>query len=190
MRTTSSPTFSAALAAAGGGATSRAKARTSSFRPRSRFRRLRSAAPGAWSSPMGVSSKCAFRPASRTASRSGCAGKARPASAAARRAMRSSPSPSRPIPISNATGAICAWTCRSRLKEAVLGAKVPVPTLTGPVTLTVPPHSNSGRVLRLKGQRPARRRRRSAGRSLCAVGGSAAGHPGSQARCLRQELGQ
>ena len=36
------------------------------------------------------------------------------------------------------------------LKEAVMGAKVPVPTLTGPVTLTVPPHSNSGRVLRLK----------------------------------------
>jgi DnaJ-class molecular chaperone len=36
------------------------------------------------------------------------------------------------------------------LKEAVMGAKVPVPTLTGPVTVTVPPHSNSGRVLRLK----------------------------------------
>jgi DnaJ-class molecular chaperone len=38
------------------------------------------------------------------------------------------------------------------LKEAILGAKVPVPTLTGPVTVTVPPHSNSGRVLRLKGK--------------------------------------
>src|SRR5215470_1829729 len=38
------------------------------------------------------------------------------------------------------------------LKEALLGGKVPVPTLTGPVTLTVPPHSNSGRVLRLKGK--------------------------------------
>jgi DnaJ-class molecular chaperone len=36
------------------------------------------------------------------------------------------------------------------LKEALTGAKVPVPTLTGPVTVTVPPHSNSGRVLRLK----------------------------------------
>jgi DnaJ-class molecular chaperone len=36
------------------------------------------------------------------------------------------------------------------LKEAVTGAKVPVPTLTGPVTVTVPPHSTSGRVLRLK----------------------------------------
>jgi len=38
------------------------------------------------------------------------------------------------------------------LKEAILGAKVPVPTLTGPVSVTVPPHSNSGRVLRLKGK--------------------------------------
>jgi DnaJ-class molecular chaperone len=33
-----------------------------------------------------------------------------------------------------------------------LGAKVPVPTLTGEVSLTVQPHSNSGRVLRLKGK--------------------------------------
>ncbi len=38
------------------------------------------------------------------------------------------------------------------LKEAVLSGKVPVPTLTGPVTLTLPPQSNSGRVLRLKGK--------------------------------------
>jgi DnaJ-class molecular chaperone len=38
------------------------------------------------------------------------------------------------------------------LKEAILGAKVPAPTLSGPVTLTLPPHSNSGRTLRLKGK--------------------------------------
>lgn len=38
------------------------------------------------------------------------------------------------------------------LKEAVVGARVQVPTLTGPVAVTVPPHSNSGRVLRLKGK--------------------------------------
>ena len=38
------------------------------------------------------------------------------------------------------------------LKEAIEGAKVQVPTLTGPVSVTVPPHSNSGRVLRLKGK--------------------------------------
>lgn len=38
------------------------------------------------------------------------------------------------------------------LKEAVLGAKVPVPTLGGTLNLSIPPHSNSGAVLRLKGK--------------------------------------
>lgn len=38
------------------------------------------------------------------------------------------------------------------LKEAVLGGKVPVPTLTGTVSLTVPPNANTGTVLRLKGK--------------------------------------
>jgi DnaJ-class molecular chaperone len=38
------------------------------------------------------------------------------------------------------------------LKEAVLGAKVPVPTLTGTVSLTVPPNANTGTILRLKGK--------------------------------------
>jgi DnaJ-class molecular chaperone len=38
------------------------------------------------------------------------------------------------------------------LKEAVAGGKVPVPTLTGTVSLTVPPNSNTGTVLRLKGK--------------------------------------
>jgi DnaJ-class molecular chaperone len=38
------------------------------------------------------------------------------------------------------------------LQEAVLGAKVQVPTLTGPVTLTIPPGANSGTVMRLKGK--------------------------------------
>jgi DnaJ-class molecular chaperone len=38
------------------------------------------------------------------------------------------------------------------LQEAVLGGKVPVPTLTGTVELTVPPNSNSGSTLRLKGK--------------------------------------
>jgi len=36
------------------------------------------------------------------------------------------------------------------LKEAVIGGKVPVPTLTGTVALSVPPNSNSGTTLRLK----------------------------------------
>src|SRR6185437_15278032 len=38
------------------------------------------------------------------------------------------------------------------LQEAVLGGKVTVPTLTGPVQLSVPANSNSGSVLRLKGK--------------------------------------
>lgn len=38
------------------------------------------------------------------------------------------------------------------LKEAVLGGKVPVRTLSGTVALSIPPHSNSGKVLRLKGK--------------------------------------
>jgi curved DNA-binding protein len=36
--------------------------------------------------------------------------------------------------------------------EAVLGAEIEVPTLDGPVLLTVPPHSASGRKLRLRGR--------------------------------------
>jgi DnaJ-class molecular chaperone len=38
------------------------------------------------------------------------------------------------------------------LDEAVLGAKVKVPTVEGPVMMTVPKGSSSGRVLRLKGR--------------------------------------
>ena len=38
------------------------------------------------------------------------------------------------------------------LKEAVLGAKVKVPTPEGPVILTIPKGSTSGKVLRLKGR--------------------------------------
>jgi DnaJ-class molecular chaperone len=38
------------------------------------------------------------------------------------------------------------------LKEAVLGAKVPVPALGGTINLSIPPGSNTGAVLRLKGK--------------------------------------
>ncbi|MDR3436949.1 J domain-containing protein [Telmatospirillum sp.] len=37
-------------------------------------------------------------------------------------------------------------------KEAILGAKVAVPTIKGPVSLTIPPNSSTGRSLRLKGR--------------------------------------
>jgi DnaJ-class molecular chaperone len=42
------------------------------------------------------------------------------------------------------------------LKEAVLGAKIKVPTTAGSVTMTVPKGANTGTVLRLKGQGVAR----------------------------------
>jgi DnaJ-class molecular chaperone len=38
------------------------------------------------------------------------------------------------------------------LKEAVLGARVQVPTPTGPVMVSIPKGSNTGQVLRLKGK--------------------------------------
>ena len=38
------------------------------------------------------------------------------------------------------------------MKEAVLGTKIMVPTLTGFVKLTIPPYSSSGEKLRLKGK--------------------------------------
>ena len=39
-----------------------------------------------------------------------------------------------------------------RLDEAVKGGRMKVPTVENPVMLTVPPHANSGKVLRLKGR--------------------------------------
>jgi DnaJ-class molecular chaperone len=38
------------------------------------------------------------------------------------------------------------------VKEAVLGAKITVPTVHGPVSMTVPKHSDAGKILRLKGR--------------------------------------
>jgi DnaJ-class molecular chaperone len=45
------------------------------------------------------------------------------------------------------------------LPEAVLGARVAVPTVTGPVTMTIPKGSDSGTRLRLRGKGIQRRRR-------------------------------
>ncbi len=42
------------------------------------------------------------------------------------------------------------------LAEAVLGGKVTVPTISGPVTMTIPKGSNTGKTLRLKGKGVAR----------------------------------
>jgi DnaJ-class molecular chaperone len=38
------------------------------------------------------------------------------------------------------------------LAEAVLGARVPVPTVSGPVTMTIPKGSDTGTQLRLRGK--------------------------------------
>ncbi|MEI2299865.1 J domain-containing protein [Ensifer sp. MJa1] len=38
------------------------------------------------------------------------------------------------------------------LSEAVLGGKIRVPTIDGAVNVTIPPHSNTGKTLRLKGK--------------------------------------
>jgi DnaJ-class molecular chaperone len=45
------------------------------------------------------------------------------------------------------------------LAEAVLGARVPVPTATGPVTMTIPQGSDTGTRLRLRGKGIYRKRR-------------------------------
>jgi DnaJ-class molecular chaperone len=59
------------------------------------------------------------------------------------------------------------------LAEAVLGARVPVPTVTGPVTMTIPKGSDTGRQLRLRGKGMQRR-----------------GHPGDQIVTLKVVIGQ
>jgi DnaJ-class molecular chaperone len=57
-----------------------------------------------------------------------------------------------PHPLFKVEGADLRLDLPVSLDEAVLGAKIPVPTLSGKVQVTVPPHSSSGRVLRLKGK--------------------------------------
>jgi DnaJ-class molecular chaperone len=44
------------------------------------------------------------------------------------------------------------------IPEAVLGAKIEVPTPEGPVTMTIPPHSRNGQTLRVRGKGVARRK--------------------------------
>ena len=88
--------------------------------------------------------------ASRTAPRS--ASPARASRARAAPATRSSPSPSRRTPSSRRDGDDIRLDLPVTLNEAVLGAKVKVPTPDGPVMLTVPKGSSSGKVLRLKGR--------------------------------------
>ncbi len=76
------------------------------------------------------------------------------------------------------------------LKEAVLGGKVPVPTLSGTLNLSIPANANSGQVLRLKGKGVPGTRRRRGGRSLCQAGDQPAGKAGPRADPIRRRLGR
>ena len=66
--------------------------------------------------------------------------------------MRSSRSRSRRIAFYTREGNNIRLDLPVTLKEAVLGAKVKVPTPEGPVMLTIPKGTTSGKVLRLKGR--------------------------------------
>lgn len=57
-----------------------------------------------------------------------------------------------PHPLFEADGADLRLTLPVTVDEAVLGAKVRVPTLDGPVDLALPAGTNSGKTLRLKGK--------------------------------------
>lgn len=57
-----------------------------------------------------------------------------------------------PDPVLERDGSDIRMTLPVSLQEAVLGGRVEVPTLVGPVMLTIPKGSNSGAVLRLKGK--------------------------------------
>jgi len=57
-----------------------------------------------------------------------------------------------PHPVFERDGANLRLDLPVTLYEAVLGGKVTVPTIHGKVALTVPPGSNTGAVLRLKGK--------------------------------------
>ena len=57
-----------------------------------------------------------------------------------------------PHPLFKAEGSDLRLELPISLDEAVLGAKIPVPTLSGKVQVTIPPGTSSGRTLRLKGK--------------------------------------
>jgi DnaJ-class molecular chaperone len=58
----------------------------------------------------------------------------------------------RPHPVFTRKGDDIHVDLQLPLADAVLGGKIKVPTIDGPVTMTVPKWSNSGRTLRLKGK--------------------------------------
>jgi len=61
-----------------------------------------------------------------------------------------------PHPLYRREGDLIRYDLPVSITEAVLGAKVQAPTPAGPVVLAIPPGSNSGTVLRLRGRGVAR----------------------------------
>ncbi len=58
----------------------------------------------------------------------------------------------RPHPLFRLDGDDIGFELPISISEAVLGGKIDVPTPSGPLHVTLPAHSNSGKVLRLKGK--------------------------------------
>ncbi|HEV7320714.1 MAG TPA: J domain-containing protein [Ensifer sp.] len=58
----------------------------------------------------------------------------------------------RPHPLFSADGDDVRYEVPISLSEAVLGGKIRVPTIDGAVNVTLAPHTNSGKTLRLKGK--------------------------------------
>lgn len=71
-----------------------------------------------------------------------------------------------PHPVFQREGDDILVTLPITIDEAVLGAKVTAPTITGPVNLTIPKGASSGRVLRLRGRGVARSGSKTAGDQL------------------------
>ncbi len=76
------------------------------------------------------------------------------------------------------------------LREAVLGAKVEIPTLEGRATVTVPPGTDSGRKLRLRGKGVPSARGAAAGDLIATVQIRVPRDPGPAARQALDELAQ
>ena len=72
----------------------------------------------------------------------------------------------RPHPIFRREGADILLDLPISLKEAVLGGRVTIPTVTGSVTMTIPGRSDTGRVLRLRGRGVPAQGSRAAGDQL------------------------
>ncbi|MFN3844823.1 MAG: DnaJ C-terminal domain-containing protein [Paracoccaceae bacterium] len=72
----------------------------------------------------------------------------------------------RPHPVFRREGDDIHITLPISIDEAILGAKVTAPTVTGPVSLTIPKGASSGRVLRLRGRGVTRAGGKTAGDQL------------------------